>query len=65
MLDEVNSDLKDVIDSLINNLNTELVSEKSLGNALHPGDGPLELFVPEANCLVVENPTIEKTLEEG
>ena len=42
-----------------------LVLEESLENKLDSDDKPLNLLVPEANYHVVENPNIEKTLEEG
>ena len=63
MLDEVNSDLDD-IDNLVNDSTTEFVLTESLENELDSNDKPLDLLVPEANY-VVENPTIEKALEEG
>ena len=63
MLDEVNSDLDD-IDNLMNDSTTEFVLTESLENELDSNDKPLDLLVPEANY-VVENPTIEKALEEG
>ena len=65
MLDEVNSDLEDDIDNLMNDLDAEFVLEESLENELNSDDKPLNLLVPEANYHVVENPTSEKTLEEG
>ena len=43
---------------------TGFALEENLENELDSNDEPLNLFVPEANY-VVENPTIEKTLEEG
>ena len=65
LLDEVNSDLEDDIDNLMNKSDTEFVLVESLENELNSDDEPLNLFVPEANYRVFENPTIEKTLEEG
>ena len=49
----------------MNDLDTEYVLEESLVNELDSDDESLNLLVPEANYHVVENPTIEKTLEEG
>ena len=43
---------------------TGFALEENLENELDSNNEPLNLFVPEANY-VVENPTIEKTLEEG
>ena len=63
MLDEVNSDLEDAIVNLKSDLDTEFVLEESLENELASADEPLNLLVAEAN--VAENPTIEKTSEEG
>ena len=54
-LDEVNSDLEDDIDNLMNDSDTEFVSEESLENELDSDDKPLNLLVPEANYHVVEN----------
>ena len=54
-LDEVNSDLEDDIDNLMNDSDTEFVSEESLENELDSDDEPLNLLVPEANYHVVEN----------
>ena len=92
LLVDKSSDLKDDIDNLMNDsetefvleesleneldsddepLNllvpseTEFVLEESLENELDSDDEPLNLLVPEANYNVVENPAIEKTLEEG
>ena len=59
-MDEVNSDLEDDINNLMNDLDTEY-----LENELVSDDEPLRLLMPEANYHVVENPTIEKSLEEG
>ena len=64
MLDEVNSDLEDDIDNLMNDSDTEFVLEESLENELDSDDESLNLLVPEGNYHVVENLTIEKTLEE-
>ena len=65
LLNEVNSDLEHNIDNLMNNLDTEFVLEESLENDLDSVDDILNLLVPEANYRVVENPSIEKTLDEG
>ena len=65
LLNEVNSDLEHNIDNLMNNLDTEFVLEESLENDLDSVDDILNLLVPEANYRVVENPSIEKTLNEG
>ena len=65
LLNEVNSDLEHNIDNLMNNLDTEFVLEESLENDLDSVDDILNLLVPEANYCVVENPSIEKTLDEG
>ena len=46
-------------------LDNEIVLEKSLENELDPDDETLNLLVPEANYHAAENPTMEKTLEEG
>ena len=54
-LDEINSDLEDDIDNLMNDSDTEFVSEESLENELDSDDEPLNLLVPEANYHVVEN----------
>ena len=54
-LDEVNSDLEDDIDNLMNDSDTEFVSEESLENELDSDDKPLNLLVSEANYHVVEN----------
>ena len=43
---------------------TGFALEENLENELDSNNEPLNLFVPEANY-VVENPTIDKTLEEG
>ena len=50
---------------LMNDSDTEFVLEESLKNELDSYDEPLDSLVPEANYHVVENPTIEKTLEKG
>ena len=65
LLNEVNSDLEHNIDNLMNNLDSEFVLEESLENDLDSVDDILNLLVPEANYRVVENPSIEKTLNEG
>ena len=49
----------------MNDSDTEFVLEESLENKLDSYDEPLDSLVPEANYHVVENPTIEKTLEKG
>ena len=64
MFDEVNSDLEDDIDKLMDDSNTESVLEKSLRNELHSYSEPLYLLAPEAINHVVENPIIDKILEE-
>ena len=65
LLVDKSSDLKDDIDNLMNDSETEFVLEESLENELDSDDEPLNLLVPEANYNVAENPAIEKTLEEG
>ena len=65
LLDEVHSDLEDDIDNLMNNSDTEFVLEQSLENELVSDDEPLNLILLEANYHMVENLTIEKTLEES
>ena len=64
LLDEVNSDLEDDIENLMNDSDSVFVLEESLENESDTDDEPLNLLVPEANCHVVENPTIKKTLDE-
>lgn len=44
---------------------TEFALEKSSENELDSDVELLNLLVPEANYHVVDNPTVEKTLEEG
>ena len=63
-MDEVNNDLEGGIDNLMNNLDTGLVFEESVGNELDSDDEPLNLLLPETNCHVTKHPTIEKTFEE-
>ena len=46
-------------------MDTEFVLEESVKDELDSGGETLNLLVPEANCHVVENATIEKTLEEN
>ena len=65
MLDEVNSDLEDNIGNLMNDLDTQFVLEESLENELDSDGEILNLHVPDANYHVVENPPIEKALEES
>ena len=65
LLDEVNSDIEDDIDNLMNDSDAECVLEESLEKELNSDDEPLILLVLEANYHVVEDPTIEKILEEG
>ena len=65
LLDEVNSDIEDDIDNLMNDSDAECVFEESLEKELNSDDEPLILLVLEANYHVVEDPTIEKILEEG
>ena len=64
LLDEINSDLEDDIENLMNDSDSVFLLEESLENESDTDDEPLNLLVPEANCHVVENPTIKKTLEE-
>ena len=65
LLDEVDSDIEDDIDNLMNDSDAECVLEESLEKELNSDDEPLILLVLEANYHVVEDPTIEKILEEG
>ena len=65
MLDEVNSDLEDNIGNLMNDLDTQFVLEESLENELDSDGEILNLHVPDTNYHVVENPPIEKALEES
>ena len=65
LLDEVNSDIEDDIDNLMNDSDAECVLEESLEKELNSDDEPLILLVLETNYHVVEDSTIEKTLEEG
>ena len=62
---EVNSDLENNIDNLRNHSGTKSVLEESLENELDSDNEPLNLLALEANNHVVEDPIIEKTLEEG
>ena len=64
LIDEVNYDRKDYIGNLMNDSDTESVLEESSENELYSDDIQLNLLVPEANYHIVENPTIEETLEE-
>ena len=44
----------------MNDLDTEFGLEQSLGKELDSDYEPLNLLVPDANCYVVENPTISE-----
>ena len=65
LLDEVNSDIEDDIDNIMNDSDAECVLEEGLEKELNSDDEPLILLVLETNYHVVEDSTIEKTLEEG
>ena len=66
LLDEVYSDLEDDIDNLRNvSESAKSVLEENLKNNLDSDDKPLNSVVSEANYHVVDNPTIDKTLESG
>lgn len=63
LLDEVNSDLGDDTENLMNDQNTKFVLEESFEKELDFDDEPSNL--PEVNYHIIENPIIEKILEEG
>ena len=49
----------------MNDSDTEIFGKKSLENELFSDNEQLNLFLPETNYHVVENLTIEETLEKG
>ena len=53
LLDELNTDLKDYIYSLMDDSRTEFVLEESLENDLDSDDEPLNLLLSEANYHVL------------
>ena len=60
---DLNNERND-IGNLMNDSDADIVLEECLENELDSDDEPLNVLVPEANY-VVEDPTIEKTLEDG